>query len=309
MRGLFVVCLVAAAACDSRATASDPQGGGGRAEQKSREYESCGASLHCQDELRCFDHTCRRVKRSNVGDYFAALGAVQRGRGDLEAAIASYAQALAHYDADKASGNLPPDVDCAYGATLAAARNKKEHAELAARVLHRCILSVPVGSALREQALAALALLEENGLDPLLLGADHVADLYLTKGPKKPSSDKITVTVSAAPATSSKTYAALSEKLNAADTKPALLACWDAYAQASKKEVMSVTVGVKSSYVQDPNFPDEGGAYAAKLDNQQPNTATPEGAADACVRAVVEPIVKGLKASDSFSTKMTVTLK
>ena len=32
---------------------------------------------------------------------------------------------------------LPPDVDCEYGTTLAAARAKKEQAELAARVLHR----------------------------------------------------------------------------------------------------------------------------------------------------------------------------
>src|ERR1044071_420175 len=158
MRGLLVLCLVTA--CDSHATASDPQSGGGRAEQKGREYESCSATLHCQDELRCFDGMCRRAKRSNVGDYYAALGALQRTRGDMEAAIASYAQALAHYDADKAAGNLPPDVDCAYGATLAAARAKKEHAELAARVLHRCILSVPVGSALRDGALANLALLE-----------------------------------------------------------------------------------------------------------------------------------------------------
>jgi hypothetical protein len=308
MRSLLVVCLVAAA-CDTRATASDPQGGGGRAEQKSREYESCGASLHCQDNLRCFDHTCRRIKRSNVGDYFAALGAAQRTRGDLEAAIASYAQALAHYDADKAAGNLPPDVDCAYGATLAAARSKKEHAELAARVLHRCILSVPVGSALRDQALAQLALLEDNGIDPLLLGADHVADLYLTKGPKKPASDKVTVTVSASPATSSKTYAALSEKLNAPDAKPGLIACWEAYTQATKKEALAVTIGVKSAYVQDPNFPDEGGAYVIKLDKDTPNPATPDGAAQACVRALVEPIAKGLKASDSFSTKLTVALK
>ena len=307
MRGLLLLCLLTA--CDSRATASDPSAGGGRAEQKGREYESCSATLHCQDELRCFDGMCRRAKRSNVGDYYAALGALQRSRGDMEAAIASYAQALAHYDADKAAGNLPPDVDCAYGATLAAARAKKEHAELAARVLHRCILSVPVGSALRDGALANLALLEDNGLDPLLLGADHVADLYLTKGPKKPSSDKITVTVSAQPATSSKTYAAISEKLNAADTKPALLACWDTYAQASKKDALSVTVGIKCSYAQDPNYPDEGGAYVVKLDNYAPNTATVDGAAEACVRAVIDPILKQIKGSDSFSTKMTVALK
>src|SRR5512143_3204393 len=55
--------------CDSRAKASDP---GVRAESKSKEYESCGASMHCQDDLRCFDNVCRRGARSNVGDYYAA---------------------------------------------------------------------------------------------------------------------------------------------------------------------------------------------------------------------------------------------
>ena len=64
-------------------------------------------------------------------------------RASTEAAIDSYNRALGHYDSEKIG--LPPDVDCAYGAALAAGKQKKEHAELAARVLHRCILAVPVG--------------------------------------------------------------------------------------------------------------------------------------------------------------------
>src|SRR5260221_13337376 len=149
---LRVVIGSAAGGCDSRAKASDP--GGARAGDKSKEYESCGASLHCQDELRCFDHVCKRTARSTVGDYFAALGANQRMKGDFEAAIDSYNRALGHYDSEKIS--VPPDVDCAYGAALAAAKQKKEHAELGARVLHRCLLAVPVGSSLRDRALAEL---------------------------------------------------------------------------------------------------------------------------------------------------------
>src|SRR5215467_14699051 len=159
MRVLLAAAL-AAVGCDSRATASDPATG--RAEQKSKEYESCAASMQCQDELRCFDHACRRTARSTVGDYYAAAGALARTRGNLEAAIASYAQALGHYDAEKLA--LPPDVDCGYGAALAAARSNKEHAELGARVLHRCVLAAPVGSRLRDQALADLAALADVGL-------------------------------------------------------------------------------------------------------------------------------------------------
>src|SRR5215470_10946146 len=138
MRVLLAAAL-AAVGCDSRATASDPAGG--RAEQKSKEYESCAASMQCQDELRCFDHACRRTARSNVGDYYAALGAQQRARGDYEAAIASYAAALAQYEAEHVKNIPVPDIDCAYGAALAAGKQKHEHAELAARVLHRCILA------------------------------------------------------------------------------------------------------------------------------------------------------------------------
>src|SRR5580765_7647108 len=174
MRGLLVIVLLASA-CDSRAKASDPN----RPEGKSKEYESCSASAQCGEELRCFDHACRRTTRSAVGDYFAALGAMQRKNGDLEGSIDSYNRALGHYDSEKIA--LPPDVDCAYGAALAAGKAKKEHAELAARVLHRCILAVPVGSDLRNQALMWEATLTDAGLDPLTLGRTQLADVYLTR--------------------------------------------------------------------------------------------------------------------------------
>src|SRR6478672_13522365 len=98
MRAWIVACTALTGAlvvgCDAKATASDPQSGAVRIEQKSREYESCGASMQCQDELRCFEQTCRRVGRSTVGDYFAAYGAAARSRGDHDAAIAAYASAI-----------------------------------------------------------------------------------------------------------------------------------------------------------------------------------------------------------------------
>src|SRR6185436_2831751 len=184
MRALLGVCLVIpaailAAGCDSKATASDPAAGAVKPEQKSREYESCGATLHCADNLRCFDQQCRRTARSAVGDYYAAAGAAARAKGEIEPAIAAYAQALGQYAAEKLE--VPPDIDCAYGATLAAGRAKRENAELGARVLHRCVLAVPTGSSLRMQAMGSLALLGEAGLDPLTLGGGKLADTYLTK--------------------------------------------------------------------------------------------------------------------------------
>src|SRR3569623_1477375 len=156
---VMLLCVLAASAvaCDSRAKASDPSSV--RSDQKSKELESCSTSSQCQDNLRCFDNTCKRTARSTVGDYYAALGAAQRARGDLEHALGSNNQALGHYDSEKLA--LPPDVDCAYGAALAAGKAKKEHAALGARVQHRSMLAVPVGSRLREQALAALATLSD----------------------------------------------------------------------------------------------------------------------------------------------------
>ena len=308
MRAAFAIAVAVvswAAGCDSRATASDPTTG--RAEQRSREYESCGASVQCQDDLRCFDHVCRRTARSTVGDYYVAAGALARSRGDLEASITAYAQALGHYDAEKVA--LPPDVDCAYGAALAAARSKKDHAELGAHVLHRCVLAVPVGSRLREQALAELATLADAGLDPVLLGANKIADLYLTKGPSRPPPDKLTVTVAPTPMPSGKSYALIPEKLAEADLRAALVACWDAWNAASKKETLTVTIGLKSIYTPS-EYEDEPGTVSVKFD---PPVALPQGspeaAADACVRQIVEPAIKGLKITDAFTTKLAISIK
>jgi hypothetical protein len=304
MRHLIAVALLAVG-CDSRATASDPPAS--HAAQKSREYETCSASAQCQDDLRCFDEVCRRAARSTVGDYYAAAGALARTKGDLEAAIAAYAQALGHYDAEKIA--LPPDVDCAYGTTLAAAKAKKEHAELGARVLHRCVLAVPVGSRLRDQALAELAALADAGLDPVLLGATKLADLYLTKGPARPATDKLTVTVTPTPAPAGKTYALIPDKLGEPDIHTALVACWEAYSTASKKDALTVTIGMKASYLAS-EYEDESGSFSVKLEPPAGLAAgSPEAAADACVRQVLEPAIKGLKITDAFTTKLAVTIK
>jgi hypothetical protein len=306
MRAVLAIAVVCwMSGCDTRATASDPPSG--RAEQKSREYESCAASVQCQDELRCFDHTCRRTARSTVGDYFAAAGALARSRGDLEAAIAHYAQALGHYDAEKIA--VPPDVDCAYGAALAAARARKDHAELGARVLHRCVLAVPAAGRLREQALGDLATLADAGLDPVLLGSAKLADLYLTKGPARPATDKLAITVTPAPAPAGKSFAQIPDKLGEADLRAALVACWEAYSAQAHKDALTVTVGVKSVFTPS-EYEDEPGTFTTRFD---PPIAlppgSPEAAADACVRQVVEPAIKGVKLTDAFTTKLAITIK
>jgi hypothetical protein len=300
-----LVCLaLALAACDTKATASDPQTGGGapRAEQKSRELESCGATLHCGENLRCFDQVCRRVTRSAVGDYYAAAGAAALLRGEVDTAITQYTASINQYEAEKIQGGTPPELDCAYGAALAAGRNKKENAELAARVLHRCVLAVPVASELRMRAFDQLATLESSGLDPLLLGGSKTADLYLTKAAAKPASDKLTITVTATPEPK-KSFAAIKEKLASADIRAPLVACWDAAFAAAKQETISTTIGVKSAYVVG-EYEDDPGVFVIKFD--APSSVDKN---EACIRAAVEPALKATKMTDGFNTKLAITIK
>ena len=305
MRGTLVV-LLFAFGCDSKATASDPQSAGPRPERLSKEYESCGATMHCADPLRCIGNECMRTSRSVVGDYLGTVGYLQSTRNDHAAAIASYASALAQYDAEKIP--LPPDVDCAYGAALAHGRANKENAELAARVLHRCLLATPVGSKARWGAFGSLAELGmESGLDPVRLGASKTADVYLTKGPQRPSTDKLAVSVTATPQPA-KSFSLITEKLTEADIKNALLACWDQFHTAAKKDTLSATIGFKAGYIA-AEYEDEPGRYVLKFDPPVALPPGPEATADACVRNIVEPAVKTLKIAEGFTTKLTVTVK
>jgi hypothetical protein len=290
--------LVLAAGCDSRAKASDP--GPGRGEAKSKEYETCSTSAACADELRCFEHECKRTARSTVGDYFAALGAAARRRGDVETAIDAYTRALGHYDSEKVA--LPPDVDCAYGAALADATSNKEHAELGARVLHRCLLAVPVGSALRDQALADLTKLNDAGLDPLALGRTALADVYLTRTPAPPSSDKLAVTVAGTPPVPDKSAKALTDRFADAATRSALVACWQAFNAATHKPALASSVGIKVTYTPS-EYEDEAGTYATKVD-------PPDSPTDQCVRDAVDAALKdGKTLREAFQTKLVVTIK
>jgi hypothetical protein len=202
---------------------------------------------------------------------------------------------------------LPPDIDCAYGGALVAGRSKKEHAELGARVLHRCLLALPTGSDLRDRALSDLATLSDAGLDPLALGRRQLADVYLTHQAAAPTPSG--VTVSANPPVTAKTYQVIPDALNAADIKAALLACFSAYAQAAHKDSLTTTIGVKVTYTPS-EYEDESGTFTTVLD---PAPAFPPGAdatADLCVRAVAEPAIKGLKTvRDAFATKLSITMK
>lgn len=299
----WIAIIALAAGCDTKASASDPQSSA-RPDQRSREYETCSASADCADDLRCFDQRCARTKRSTVGDYYAALGEEARAHGTHAEAIDAYKAALGFYDSEKVP--VPPDVDCGYGAALAADRDNKDHAALGARVLHRCLRSAPVGSEERGAALRSLATLHHAGLDPLLLGADKEADQYLTKAPTGPSIDKIAVAVSALP--QPKNFDTIAAAFADPATKTALVGCWQQLNTATKKTSLAATLAIKNGYIPS-DYDDEPGRYVWKIEDAPALPPGPAATADACVRGVVEPALKALKINEGFTSKLTVLIK
>jgi hypothetical protein len=304
MRSALLLCALALLGCDSKAKASDP----GRPDGKSKEYETCSVTADCDGELRCFEAQCRRTQRSPVGDYFAAVGAASLASSPT-AAIDAYQKALGHYDSEKIP--LPPDVDCAFGAALARDLTDKEHAELGARVLHRCLLATTPGNPLHARALAALAGLAKAGLNPLALGGSKLADVYIS-GPAAapPPSAPMGVTVAASPPVTAKSFQAVLDKLAEPDVKSGLVACGSTYLANSKKDALVAVVGVKAQYIPS-QYDDEEGHFAIAVEPPVVLPAgTPEASADTCVHSVVDPAIKAVAGvRDNFATKLTLTVK
>lgn len=301
MKSLYLLVPLLFAACDSRAKASEPA----KPERQSRELETCSTANDCEGELRCFEQVCRRMQRSPVGDYYAALGATQRARGDLDAAVASYNNALGHYDTEKIT--LPPEIDCAYGSTLAAARDvKKEYGERGAKVLHRCVLAVPAGSKLRHQAMLDLALLADHGLDPLALGRTQLGDVYLTKSaapPPKPTTAGYTAVAN--PPLPEKVQTPFAAKLE--EQKAALMACWTTFSGTSKKDALVVTINARAGFYKNPDFEDDAGSYAMKVESSSGLSGADAGG-DACVKPIVEAALKAAP-KETFKSAIVVTIK
>jgi len=306
MNRLALVALVAlpwAAACDGKATASDP---GALRAGHDHEYESCRLSADCDDGLRCFDGTCRRTARSNVGDYYAANGARLLVGGHVDAAVTSYAKAEARYEADHLK--VPPDLDCAYGAALVRAKSDHEKAELGARVLHRCLMGTPPGSSLRLRALDAMAQLDDDGFEPAHLAVDKPADVYLSRAPSAPATDKLKITATGEPTPSSKSFPAIVERVGDTDLRAPLVACWQKYYDATKKPALAVSLPIRSKYVPS-GYDDEPGYYKMAMD-PPPAGGSPVADATACVHAALEPALTDLKGvRDSFQTRLSVKIQ
>jgi hypothetical protein len=117
-----------------------------------------------------------------------------------------------------------------------------EHAELAARVLHRCVLGAPAGSDVYRRAMADLALLDNLGLEPLTLARKEPADAYLTRKRKRPPTDNLVVKVDGKARTHSRTYKNWLKKLESDDVRSALVPCWTTYWRKAHKKTLELTV-------------------------------------------------------------------
>jgi hypothetical protein len=305
----FVTVFVMAMACNPAVKASDPVPAPAVVpEIRSLEFESCARTEDCDSGLHCFDQECRRVRRSVLGDYQAELARRMKASGDREAAVAAYGEALSRYQADGIE--VPIELDCEYGTALVWLRQVKERAELAARVLHRCLTAAPVGSRLRTTALADLTALDEVGLDPAHLTRTQLADLYLTRPARRPSPDKVAVAFAADPAPTARSFPLLMEAVKKAPLRPALVACWEVHEKATRRPALSVALPLKSKY-RPSEYDDEPGTFSVVLDPAADALAAgAEADAQRCVRAALEAElskIQGLR--DPFSTKLVVSVE
>lgn len=295
--------LAVAAGCESKATTGAPAAAVAPA-RLSKELESCGTTAHCAEGLRCLEQACVREARSTVGDFLAARAARALAAGDTGGAIEGYAAASAAYEGEKLA--VPPDLDCAWGQALAAARGQKDKAELGARLLHRCLLALPPGGALRASALITLTELSKAGLDERQLARPQLADLYLTRAPSKPDTSSLAVAITAEPAQRGKTWGMLAERWAQADVKAALVGCWDRAYAASEKRELTARLAFKVNYIAS-EYEDEPGKYTFSA---EPAPGGNDADAVACVKAALLaplPELKGLR--DGVVATLAVTVK
>lgn len=306
LAGLSVV------ACDAQVPAGAATAAAGptaAASGGSRVFETCAATRDCDDGLRCLDQMCLPAQRSTLGDLQAASGASLLRNGGTDAAIAAYAEALARYDAEHVA--VPADIDCGYGQALLADRGKPERAELAAKVLHRCVLATPAGSAPHVAALGGLAELLPLGLDPAQVAKATPADLYLTKAAAAvpvPSAAAVKVTVGFEPAPPARSAPALQTRLTDTDVDAALRGCFASWTGVTRQPSLRVSLPVRSKAL--PNdYDDEPTRYAFTVEPMAATTS-PDGLATTCVRAAIEAAgkkVAGLR--DGYTGQLVVSIQ
>jgi hypothetical protein len=269
--------------CDPRA---EPVGGGGVDDQLSRVGESCATSLHCRPGLRCFDQVCTTGETAVLGELYATMGASAFEGGDVERAIEAYGWSVKAYE--QAQLAPPASVMCGQGRALVAARSDPTRGELAARVLHRCLLEARVGTPEREAALRALSLLLDVGLDPDLLARRELVDHYLTRAVRLPDTSTLDVAVTPkGTPPRADTFDDWLAVLRAEPARVAVAPCWQRFAEATLEDTLTVALVLRYSFRLD-KYDDLDRSLLA-VDAQASGEA-PLAQASRCVAAALAPL-------------------
>lgn len=267
--------------------------------------ETCGASADCERDLRCVDAVCLPERTSRLGDYQWAAGRAALDKGDPVAATEALQRAVAQYETEELPA--PAALLCDTGAALARREGDARAGELAATLLHRCVLTAPAGGHDYHRGLAALASLEAIGLEPSLVGRDTVADSYLV-GTARPSGEP-PIMVTPVAAAKDKGFTAFTTNLSTT-AKTDLLNCHTRFTTATKKTQLAVGLDLKNKAV----LGDDDAVVGAKLDATLALTSPDlDATAAECVRAAVakaaQEFAKDRKASSgSWSGTITVTI-
>jgi hypothetical protein len=303
MRHAVVIAALALLGCEAKAQH------GISPDRLSAKWESCAATSDCADPLRCIDGVCRAPKRTDVGDYLVASGKAALERGEVDYAVAQLTEAERQYTNEKL--DVPADVYCALGGALVELRRDQTKAEEAARRLHRCLAELPDGSELRSWALGKLAVLGEVGFDPVHLNGNEVSDRYLTKAPRKPPVDELSIAATGNPTSKRKSFASWIEALGSSEVKAALVPCYEAWWKATRKKALSVTVPFKYRFRMHPDEEslDRG---LLTIDDIKPPADPNLAAATQCAATALAPIAdktgKGFR-DGGWTSAITLAIK
>ncbi len=181
-------------------------------------------------------------------------------------------------------------------------------AEQAARLLHRCLLSAPAGTAEHVRALRELVQLEPLGLDPSLLSRDTLADSYLT-GAVHPSADMLKVEVARTTPAGDRGYEGWAKVLESDPARAAVAHCFDDYASKTHKTKLTVTIPVKLRARTGDDDIYIGGTLDQLAAPADPASGPAEVAAHQCIRDALGPLgVEFAKSGSSGSWSGTYTI-
>lgn len=245
--------------------------------------ETCSATSQCMKPLRCVETTCKTPWTSKLGDFYWAAGNAAAQRADVDATIANYDKAVARYEADNV--NVPPELLCEYGRTLRYKNGDPKAAEMAARMLHRCVLEALPGTRTYQRGLLELSQLEMLGLDPATLDKPRLSDAYLTLQPQAPATESLEIAIEQNKNGKGRGYKTFVKALKDAPLRDALGGCFSRYWLATRNNTMAVSLDAEYTGRYD-DFDEVYLPGELKLDPVEAGT-DPHGEAGRCVAAQV----------------------